>query len=95
MKKITLFYLEDCPYCHNARRALKELVKENPEYDEINVEWIEESRYSELAEQYDYYYVPTIFSDDQKLYEAHPSESYADCKTSVKKALDTVVDKHS
>ena len=90
MRKITLFYLEDCPYCHNARRALKELKAENPEYGEIDVEWIEESRQRELAEQYDYYYVPTIFDGDQKLYEASPSENYAKCKENVKAALDAV-----
>lgn len=58
------------------------------------MEWIEKSRQPELAEQYDYYYVPTNFCDNQKLYDAHPSESYADCKTSVKAALEAVLDKY-
>lgn len=91
MKKIMLFYLEDCPYCHYARRALTELIKEKPEYGEIHVEWIEESKRPEVAEQYDYYYVPTIFDGDKKLYEAHPSEDYAACKANVKAALDAVL----
>lgn len=93
MNKITLFYLEDCPYCHNAKRALQELTKENPQYGEINVEWVEESKQPEVSQQYDYYYVPTIFADDRKLYEAHPSEDYEACKSNVKAALDAVLGK--
>ena len=80
MKEIKLFYLKDCPYCHNAKRALNELVKENPAYNEVNVKWIEESEQPEIAEQYDYYYVPTIFAGDKKLYEAKPYEAYDTCK---------------
>lgn len=91
MKKLTLFYLEDCPYCRNARRALDELVKENPAYAGVAVDWIEESRRPELAEQYDYYYVPTVFAGETKLYEAHPSESYSDCKEKLRAALDAVL----
>lgn len=91
MKKITLFYLEDCPYCHNARRALEELKKENPAYNEVEIDWIEESEHPELAGKYDYYYVPTIYAGDKKLYEARPSESYASCKENVKASLDAVL----
>ena len=91
MKELKLFYLEDCPYCHNAKRALAELIGEKPEYAGVKIEWIEESRRPEIAEQYNYYYVPTIFAGDRKLYEAHPSESYADCKKNMKAALDAVL----
>lgn len=91
MKNITLFYLEDCPYCHYAKRALKELIEEKQEYGEIQIDWVEESRQPKIAEQYDYYYVPTIFYGNEKLYEAHPSEKYEDCKKNVKSALDTVL----
>lgn len=91
MKNITLFYLEDCPYCHFAKRAFKELIGENPAYGEIQVDWVEESRQPKIAEQYDYYYVPTIFYGKEKLYEAHPSEKYGDCKANVRAALDMVL----
>lgn len=93
MKKITLFYLEDCPYCHYAKRAVGELMEENPAYSEIQIDWIEESEQPEISVQYDYYYVPTIFYGGQKIYEAHPSENYTDCKKNVKSALDAVLDK--
>ena len=94
MRKITLFYLVGCPYCDNAKKALAELVRENPAYGEVEIDWIEESRQSELAAQYDYYYVPTIYDGQTKLYEASPSESYADCKNNIQSALDTVLGKN-
>lgn len=91
MKKITLFYLSDCPYCRNAKRALEELKKENPAYGKITIDWIEESEQPELAEKYDYYYVPTMYVEGRKLYEAKPSESYEMCKENVKAVLDAVL----
>ena len=91
MKKITLFYLTNCPYCHDARRALAELGEENPAYAAISVDWIEESQQAELASQYDYYYVHSIFTDDKKLYEAKPSENYTLIKKNVREALDDVL----
>ena len=90
MKKITLFYLDDCPYCHYAKRALEELKKEDPGYAKISVNWVEESEHPEVSQQYNYYYVPTIFYGDKKLYEASPSEDYEACKMNVKTALDAV-----
>ncbi len=90
MKKMTLFYLRGCPYCDNARKALAELTKENDVYAAVEVDWIEESERPELANNYDYYYVPTIFAREKKLYEADPSQGYVDIKQSVKAALDAV-----
>ena len=90
MKKITLFYLTNCPYCHDTRRALAELSEENPAYAVISVDWIEESQQAELASQYDY--VPSIFAGNKKLYEAKPSENYASIKKNVGEALDAVLE---
>lgn len=91
--KLTLFYLETCPYCHNARRALKELVEENAAYGAVPIDWIEESRQPSLAERYDYYYVPTVYDGEDKLYEAAPGESYDECKAHLKAVLDAVVNR--
>lgn len=88
---LTLFYLEHCPYCKNAKRALAELSDENPAYGQVEIDWIEESRKPEIAAQYDYYYVPTVFFGKQKLYEAKPGETFADCKENLRAALDTVL----
>ena len=92
MKKVLLFHLDDCPYCHYAKRAIKELVQENAAYGTIDVQWIEENRHSELSSQYFYYYVPTIFYGDEKLYEAHPSEDYSDVKEHIRAAFDKVLE---
>ena len=91
MKEITLFHLATCPYCHNIRKALEELRAETPAYEEIRVNWVEESQQPQLAGQYDYYYVPSIFVGDDKLYEAHPSQDYAAIKAHTKAALDAVL----
>ena len=91
MKKITVLHLDDCPYCHNAKRAMEELKTANPEYAKIDVEWIEESRQSKLAQPFakDYYYVPSIFIEGKNVYEAHPGESYEECRAAVEMAFKT------
>ena len=91
-KKLTILHLDDCPYCRRARRALGELCEEKPAYRGVAVEWIEEERESEAASRYtDYYYVPTIYAGGEKLYEAHPGDSYETIKAEVKKALDAMM----
>ncbi|MGI5888615.1 MAG: thioredoxin family protein [Oscillospiraceae bacterium] len=87
MKKITMFYLELCPYCRQARKAIAELEKD-PRYSSANIEMIEESEHPDIAERYDYYYVPSMFIDGKKEYEAHPGESYEECMEAVKKVFE-------
>ena len=91
MKEIELFYLASCPYCRNARRAIGELTEENPAYADIRIDWIEESEQPTLAEARDYYYVPTVFWNGEKLYEAHFTHSYADIKRNLQAAFDRVL----
>ena len=88
MKKLTMFYLEDCGYCAKARKALDELYAEDPRYREVEIEKIEESRHPEVAEQYDYYAVPTFFDGKEKLFEAHLFMSYEEIRDEVKRVLD-------
>ena len=88
MQKLTLFYLETCPYCRNALAALEELRKLDPAYGQVEIDMIEESRQPELAEQYDYYSVPTIFAGDKKLYEAKLFDSYDVIRGHLQAALD-------
>ena len=94
MKTIELFYLPGCPYCIKADRAIKELIKENPVYSSIEIKWIDESKDSEYADSRDYYYVPTIFFGDEKLYEAHPSEGSKEIKSAICSAFDKVLSTH-
>lgn len=91
MKEIKLFYLESCPYCVNAKKALAELKKEKDAYEDIHIRWIEESMEPELAGSFDYYYVPTIYYEDEKLYEARPTQNYAAIKESIRSALERVL----
>ncbi|MBQ6926835.1 MAG: glutaredoxin [Oscillospiraceae bacterium] len=91
MKEIELFYLASCPYCRNAKKAIGELTEENPAYGDLRIRWIEESEQPEIAEQRDYYSVPTIFWNGEKLYEAHFTHSYADIKDKIRAAFDRVL----
>ena len=50
MKEIELFHLTRCPYCINARKAIGELLEENPAYAALSIRWIEESEEKELAD---------------------------------------------
>ena len=93
MKEVTIFYLEGCPYCKNARRALASLLEEKPEYAAVRVHWVEESREPEVADRYDYYRVPTVFCGEDKLYEAHPSETYDIIRDKLDKAFAAVLQK--
>ena len=88
MRGLTVFHLQNCPYCRNAKKALEELCAEKPEYAGISLDWIEESKEPERTMGYDYYYVPTFFLGKEKLYEAKPGETYEECKALVKSCLD-------
>ncbi|MDD8048425.1 MAG: thioredoxin family protein [Thomasclavelia sp.] len=78
---LKMFILENCPHCKLARKCLKELQEED-KYKDIKIEMIDEGLNPEVANQYDYYYVPTFFNDDKKLFEGHME------KEDVKKVLD-------
>ena len=68
MKPIKLFYLKDCPFCKKAFAYIDNL-KRQAIYEFIEIELIEESEQAELANQYDYYYVPTFYVDGVKVHE--------------------------
>ncbi len=88
MRELEIFYLTNCPYCRNAQKAVAELREENPAYENVALHWIEESEEPAIAEARDYYRVPTIYLDGEKLYEAHFTHSYAIIKDHFKEALD-------
>ena len=91
MKRIEIYHLNGCPYCANARRAIAELTEEDPAYGGIELVWIEEREHPELAEKRDYFRVPTLFCGEEKLYEADPSQGFAEIRSSVRKAFDRVL----
>ncbi len=69
MKKITLFVLEKCPFCNKALRYIEEAKAENPAFQAIEIEIIDEGKEPELADKYDYYYVPTFYFGQEKIHE--------------------------
>lgn len=87
-KKVVAFYLEGCPYCRQARKALEELLSGKPEYSLVKIEWVEENQHPEISASYDYYHVPTFFVDGEKVYEAHPGEKYEECRENVRRVLE-------
>ena len=92
MADVTIFELALCPYCHKARKALKALRAENPAYAGVEVRWIDENLHRDLADQYDYWYVPSVFQGTRKLYEADPSQGYEEIKASLRAALDEALE---
>ena len=92
MAEITIFEQAFCPYCRKAHKALTALREENPAYAAVNVRWIDENRQRGLADQYDYWYVPSVYQGVRKLYEADPSEGYEEIKASLRAALDQALE---
>lgn len=86
MKDLTMFYLESCPHCKRARGYMQELCEEDPKYNEINVNMVEERQQKELADSYDYFYVPCYYVDGEKV-----SEGVID-KDGVKKVFDETLE---
>jgi glutaredoxin len=91
MHKMTIFYLTGCPYCRNAERAVRELLEELPSLSSDMIEWIEERQNADVADRYDYYCVPSLFSGEKKLYECSPGDDYAAIKRQLKQAIETVL----
>ncbi len=79
---ITIVYMQGCPYCRMARKAVTELGAEG------SVAWVDENAEPEKIKDLDYYYVPSIFAGTRKLFEAHPGDDYEKIRTAVKAALE-------
>ncbi len=75
MQKITMFTMASCPYCQRARQYMKELCGAHPEYGEIPITLIDEVEQPDLANQYDYYYVPTYYVGQEKVHEGAASKA--------------------
>ncbi|MBQ7174865.1 MAG: glutaredoxin [Lachnospiraceae bacterium] len=88
MKEVKLFILNGCPYCRQAFEALGELKEEDSRYGEVPIKIYEEYNDAEVVAQHEYYYTPTMYIGNDKIYEAHPGESFAECKAEVRRVLD-------
>ena len=65
MQEITMFILKNCPYCRQALKDLDALLAD-PRYQNLRITKIDEGENPELADLYDYYYVPTFYLGAQK-----------------------------
>lgn len=61
MKELTLFVMRGCPHCRMAQQFTEELCREDPRLRQIPIRQIDENEQPELANRYDYYYVPCYF----------------------------------
>lgn len=86
MKQIKYFYLEHCPHCKKADRIIADLQAQHPEYRNVVFEKIEESKNPEIADSFDYYYVPCFFIEGEKLLEGVPSAQKVEA--ALKKAVE-------
>ena len=44
------------------------------EYKNIEIKMIDEQKHSDIADRYDYYYVPTYYIDNEKVHEGVPTK---------------------
>ncbi|HNQ66212.1 MAG TPA: thioredoxin family protein [Smithella sp.] len=74
MKEVKMFILEGCPHCRKAREMMTEIFSRHPEYAKVPFTVIDESINPEIADQYDYYYVPTFYTGGVKMMEGVPTK---------------------
>jgi glutaredoxin len=86
MKKIMYFNQRFCPFCLAANKYLAALLTENPEYQKIEIEKIDENKERARADQFDYWYVPALYVDGKKLHEG------AITKSKLKEVLDAAME---
>ena len=92
MKKLTMIVMQGCPYCAAARRAIKELKAEQAAYAQLTVEEIEDGSAAAQAYGKDYYYVPSVFIEGEKCFEAQPGQSDESIKQAVARAFDRALE---
>jgi glutaredoxin len=71
---LKIFILKNCPHCVDLLQWVKELYIEDSSYQDIEIEYIDEQESADIADQYDYYYVPSIFLDELKVHEGVASK---------------------
>lgn len=85
MKEVTMFVKSGCPFCDEADAYISQLAAEDDRYKNIKIKVIDEDVEVDLANSFDYYFVPTFYVDGSKLHEGIPS------KDAVKATLDAAL----
>ncbi len=73
MKKVTMFMMSTCPYCKKAIAIQNKLLQQD-RYQGIEIELIDERIHPDVADRYDYFYVPSYYVGEQKLHEGAADE---------------------
>ena len=64
-----------------------EILKEHPEYKAIPISKVDERKEVAFANAHDYYYVPTLYLDEEKAYECSPQDHFDDIKQHFEEVL--------
>ena len=72
--ELLFIYMDGCPYCKLAGEVLENLFAKHPEYQKIPLVKVNENREPEKLKGRNYYYVPTFFYGEEKVYEAQPGD---------------------
>ena len=68
MTDILMFMMSTCPYCKKAEKYMAELKKQ-PKYADLQIARVDENKEPEVADMYDYFYVPTYYIGGEKVFE--------------------------
>ncbi len=79
MQKLLMFYMASCPHCKRAFAYEEELKKRRPELFDVEIERVDERMDPDRADQYDYWYVPTYYLGEERLFPAPPARGYRAC----------------
>ena len=74
MKEVKMFMFEGCPHCKKAQELIEALKEKCNEYAQIKILSVDEKKDPQIADAYDYYYVPAFFVEEFNFHEGVPSE---------------------
>ena len=74
MTDILMFMMSSCPYCKKAEKYMAALMKD-PKYADLQIARVDENKEPEVADMYDYFYVPTYYIKGEKVFEGAATEA--------------------
>lgn len=64
-----------CPHCKRAKQLISDLLTEHPELRAVDLQIIDEEKEPEKMQSFfKYYYVPTVYVGEEKIFEGVPSD---------------------
>ena len=75
MKKMYVLTTSWCPHCTRAKQIIEDLLAEHPEWQTVDLSIIDEEKEPEKMKPFfNYYYVPTVYVGEDKVFEGVPSD---------------------